>query len=232
MDESSRARGLATLDFAAGDHSVVVVHGLWMPGAETKLLCRRLAAFGLAAHIFRYRTVGHGLDENARRLAGFVDATPGKAIHLVGYSLGGVISVLMAQTRADARIGRVVCLGAPLNGSATAEALLRIPGGRRLLGRSIIELTERGGVGAWSGVTELGIVAGSVGVGAGRLFMALRGPNDGTVAVSETRLAGASDHIVCRVSHTSMLFSKGVAEKVGRFLRHGAFRPQGPEPVI
>jgi hypothetical protein len=47
--------------------------------------------------------------------------------------------------------------------------------------------------------------------------------NDGTVAVSETKLPGAKAHIVLPVSHTGMLLSARVAFETGQFLELGHF---------
>ena len=66
-------------------------------------------------------------------------------------------------------------------------------------------------------------MAGNLPLGLGRLLGGLSGPNDGTGAVDETRLDGAADHIALPVSHTSMLFSKRVAEQTTGFLRSGRF---------
>jgi hypothetical protein len=46
---------------------------------------------------------------------------------------------------------------------------------------------------------------------------------DGTVAVSETRLPGATQHLVLPVSHMGMLMSARVARETGLFLREGHF---------
>jgi hypothetical protein len=43
------------------------------------------------------------------------------------------------------------------------------------------------------------------------------------VAVEETQLAGASDHIVLPISHTGMLLSAAVAHQAAYFLQHGGF---------
>ncbi len=48
-------------------------------------------------------------------------------------------------------------------------------------------------------------------------------PNDGTVAVEETRIEGMSDHIVLPVTHTGMIMSASVADHVVRFLNTGRF---------
>ena len=47
--------------------------------------------------------------------------------------------------------------------------------------------------------------------------------HDGTVYVSETKLASASDHIVLPVTHTGMLIDKNVTQQAIYFLQHGEF---------
>jgi hypothetical protein len=48
-------------------------------------------------------------------------------------------------------------------------------------------------------------------------------PHDGTVAVAETRIEGAADHLVLPVTHLSMLWSAAVADQAVHFLREGRF---------
>ena len=55
----------------------------------------------------------------------------------------------------------------------------------------------------------------------------LDGPNDGTVAVEETRLEGATAHCTLPVTHTGMWLSPQTAEQVATFLQHGRFNPTG-----
>jgi hypothetical protein len=76
---------------------------------------------------------------------------------------------------------------------------------------------------SWSSERELGIIAGSQPLGLARLVVDFQETNDGTVAVSETRLPGAKEHIVLPVSHTGMLLSARVAFETGQFLEHGHF---------
>ena len=48
--------------------------------------------------------------------------------------------------------------------------------------------------------------------------------NDGTVAVSETRIPGLTDHLVLPHSHFGMLLAADVAAQVACFLRTSGFR--------
>lgn len=202
--------------------SVVVAHGLWMPGVETRLLQRRLRAAGFEPRLFRFRTVSAGLDENIAHLKAFAAAVP-DGTHLVGYSLGGVLSVCVGAALDAPRLGRIVCLGSPLNGSGAGRRLADTRLGRRVLGQSMFDLNARAPLSAWSGTPELGVIAGRLAVGVGRLLGGFGFPNDGTVAVEETRLAGANDHIVLPVSHTTLLFSAEVARQTVAFLHDGRF---------
>jgi hypothetical protein len=123
-----------------------------------------------------------------------------------------------------ARVRRVVCLGAPLRGSRTATRALRLPGGRRLIGKCLVDVTARNGFASWPVGVEVGSIAGRIPLGVGRLFGRFREPNDGTVAVAETRIDGLADHIVLPVAHTALLWSTAVAAQTEHFLLHGSFR--------
>src|SRR5690606_613394 len=93
--------------------------------------------------------------------------------------------------------------------------------GRALVGKCIAELVARGGC-RWHGQCEVGVIAGSLALGFGRLVAPVPLPNDGTVAVEETLLPGAA-HLVLPVSHLSMLWSPTVAAEVVAFLESGRF---------
>ena len=203
--------------------SVVLVHGLWMPGSELFFLRRCLADARFEPKQFRYRSVAHDLDRSAARLAEFVAAVPGETVHLVTHSLGGLLTLKMLDRWGAGRIGRIVCLGPPFLGSAAAANLLKWPGGKLILGRAMAQAIDEAPRRPWDRSRELGIIAGSQAVGAGRLLGRLPKPNDGTVAVAETDLPGATDHIVLPVSHFSMLFSRAVADQLVAFLQNGRF---------
>ena len=205
---------------------VIYVHGLWQRGAESAWLRRRLGEhLQVDTRTFSYPSVGANVTDNARALAGFLADLPVDSLHLVGHSLGGLIILKLFEQGLAAPLapGRVVLLGPPLRGSRTARNLARLPFGKRILGRGIAEEALLVRDRLWDGSRDLGVIAGDFGVGLGRLVGKLEGPSDGTVLVEETRLGGATDHAVLRVSHTGMLFSATVAKQAANFLRTGRF---------
>jgi len=203
--------------------AVVVAHGLWAPGVETAILRRRLRLAGFRPSLFRFSTVRAGLAQNVARLARFAAEVEGDRVHFVGYSLGGVVTLTMLMQHPHSRIGRVVCIGSPLVGSRTASRVSRNNLGRRIVGRSLLEHNQQGGMKRWDQPVELGVIAGSRNFGAGHLIGALPGTNDGMVAVDETRIAGSTDHLTLPVSHVQMLFDGDVARQTIHFLQHGRF---------
>ena len=205
-----------------GGDTVVLVHGLWLNGLESIVLRRRLQALGYDVRQFRYRTVSASLEDNARALHEFIVGLDAAVVHLVGHSLGGLVILRMMERFADLPAGRAVLLGSPVAGSRAAEALARRGWGRRVLGRCVADgiLAHP----AWrAGDRDTGIIAGRLGIGLGRLWARLDEPHDGTVAVAETRLAGATAHRVLAVSHFGLLFSREAAAETARFLKLGCF---------
>jgi pimeloyl-ACP methyl ester carboxylesterase len=203
--------------------SVVAVHGLWMRGTSMLAVTRRLEARGYRGYAFNYPSVRGSLEANAAALAQFVDGVPGDVVHLVGHSLGGVLIRTMLERGVPVRLGRVVCLGSPLRGSRTAARLARLPGGRWLVGKALMEHNARGGFDNWSTAVEVGSIAGRWPFGVGRVFGPFPEPNDGTVAVAETELSGLRDHVVLPVSHVALLWSTQVTAQMEHFLAHGRF---------
>jgi pimeloyl-ACP methyl ester carboxylesterase len=203
---------------------VVFLHGLWLHGHEALLLRRRLhSSCGFDVRVFRYPSVSATMAEVIARLQAFVASHAPRELHLVGHSLGGLVAYRFLERFPAQPPGRVVFLGTPAVASRAARDVGRVQVGRTLLGRCVAEelLTERRR--EWPGARDLGIIAGTRAVGLGRLVVRFGAPSDGSVAVSETRLPGATDHITLPVSHFGMLLSARVARETGDFLTHGHF---------
>ena len=211
-----------------GIETVVCVHGFWSHGTGMYLIKRRLQReFGFRAHLFSYRSVHGTLDTNAAALARFIEKLDVARVHIVGHSLGGVLALRLLANAMIALPGRVVCLGSPLTGSRAAEFLSEQEWAENIMGRSLHAGVVEAAANEWASHVceqrEIGVIAGNVPLGFGRLVANFDEDNDGTVAVSETRLEGATDHLVLPVSHKGMLVSSDVADQAGAFLKRGEF---------
>ena len=203
------------------DRRVVVVHGLWMNALAMLPLAHRFARCGFEVERFGYRSVKRGLHENARRLAALCEKS-GHRVHLVGHSLGGLVIMSMLQAFPKIAVQRVVLIGSPYTDIAAAHGLRRFAWGNDVIGRTIQDWLQQPRPPVPKGV-ELGVIAGDVSHGLGRLFVTLPEPNDGVVLLRETRVAGAADSIVVHTSHSAMLISAEVAQAACTFLKHGSF---------
>jgi pimeloyl-ACP methyl ester carboxylesterase len=193
-----------------------------MNGLESFLLRERLAKAGFAPSVFRYPSMHSSLGDVTAALAARLRSFEG-TVHLVGHSLGGVVVLETLEREADLPPGRIVLLGSPVQGSRAARSIAAWSIGPQLLGAlAVAELAREHGR-SWRLPREIGLIAGCRSTGLGRLFAALPEPNDGTICVDETRLPGATVHIVQDVSHTGMLLSRQVADAVGDFLARGSF---------
>jgi pimeloyl-ACP methyl ester carboxylesterase len=203
--------------------AVILVHGLWMHGAVMALMRRRIERCGYRAVSYSYPSMRLTLTENALRLAQFCRDMNAARVNFVAHSMGGLVVLRMLGHAAGIGIGRVVLAGTPCAESFAALRMVRHLAGRAALGRSILEWRahDRGGD---LGRFEIGVIAGNLSVGLGRLIAPdLPAPNDGVVSVAETRLPEMRDSIVLKVSHSGMLVSRAVVRQACEFLRHGAF---------
>lgn len=203
---------------------VVYVHGLWLPGEEALLLKHRLAQeFSLTLHWFRYFGASESMSDITSRLDEFVRELAVPAVHFVGHSLGGLVLYRLFERFPEQPPGRVVFLGVPCVASRAAERAASFAPVAHLMGPSVAEELLTARARRWTHRRPLGIVAGSQPLGLGQFFAHFDEDNDGTIAVSETRLPGATDSRVLPVSHLGMLLSARVAHETGLFLTEGRF---------
>jgi pimeloyl-ACP methyl ester carboxylesterase len=198
---------------------VLLVHGLWNASWWLAPLAWRLRRAGFQVETFGYPSIVGGPEPALAGLAERLRGGPPR--HLVGHSLGGLLALEVLRRNADLPVPRVVCLGSPLRGSGTARALASRPRLAWALGRSSTMLLD--GCGAWEGRVPVGMVAGDVPRGIGRLLAAVGTDSDGTVGLAETRLPGLSASCRVHASHTGLVFSAQAARQIAAFLRTGAF---------
>jgi pimeloyl-ACP methyl ester carboxylesterase len=201
---------------------VVLVHGLWMTGAVCAVQRAQLARLGYRSVAFSYASTRVSLQQISTLLAAFVSDLHEPGVHFIAHSLGGLVVLDMLAAQPDLPVGRTVLLATPCAGSRVAQHLSRWKAGRALIGSALLEWdVER--VAHVTQQFEVGMIAGTLPLGMGRLFVKLPAPHDGAVCVEETRLPGLRDHLTLPVSHSGMLVSTRVTREACNFLEHASF---------
>ena len=199
---------------------VILVHGLWVPGVVMQPLAARLGRAGFRCHTFSYMGAGRPIEAHADRLARMA-LSIGPA-HFIGHSLGGLVILEALHRQPETAVGRVVLLGTPVRGCYAGRRLARYPGARWFLGKSK-DLWREGRTARWTRPEALGVIAGTLPLGLGRLFGPLPGANDGVVSVEETEVEGMAERVALPIGHSTMLISARVAAQAAAFLSDGKF---------
>lgn len=206
---------------------VVLLHGLARTPASMQPMAEALRAEGYRVCNLGYPSRHYPVGVLAREHVApqIARCFPGHSgpVHFVTHSMGGI---LVRQLAADGRvrIGRVVMLGPPNQGSEVVDALgdtalfraLNGPAGAQLGAAAPLPLADARGF-------ELGVIAGSRSINWG-LSLLIPGEDDGKVAVARTRLAGMRDFRVIACSHPFLPRDREAIAETLHFLRHGSFR--------
>jgi len=213
--------------------TVVLLHGLGRTHRSMDALERTLVAEGWRVvnlgYPSRHHTVHELVDTVAAALESCCAADPGP-IHFVTHSLGGILVRGYREAHGRERIGRVVMLSPPNQGSEVVdelpESLLEL-----VLGPAAVQLgTDTGSVlhRLPPADFEVGVITGDATLNP--LFSWwLPGDDDGKVTVESARLEGADDFLVVPYSHTWIMSRERVIEQVLAFPETGRFI-HGTEP--
>ena len=202
--------------------TVILIHGLWMGGFVLLPHQRWLREDGFTTHRFSYPSWRKSLDDNVRLLSRFINETSGSTIHLVAHSLGGLVALKMLSRETDPRIRRLVVMGTPYVDCHCGITLAETPLLAPLVGRTFKDWFSQPHP-VLPTVLEIGVIAGIRPVGLGRLIPGLEQPNDGVIAVRETRIAEAKDSISLDINHAGMLLSRTCKAQISSFLKTGRF---------
>ena len=218
---------------------VVLLHGLARTASAMTTLETRLGASGFAVANVDYPSREKTIEELAPLAIGAgLERCEGKdqgAIHFVTHSMGGILIRYYLQYNTIEKLGHVVMIAPPNQGSEVVDTLAQAPGFYLLNGPAGLQL----GTDADSIPSQLGPVNFSLGVIAGNktfnplLSQLLPNPDDGKVSVASTQVEGMTDFVVVNASHPFIMDDEAVITETIYFLRTGAFenkqRPVPPE---
>ncbi len=204
---------------------VVLLHGLWRSKWSMAWPLYQVRRAGFEAVAITYPSRSQPIEGLSRHVAERLPALADGRVHFVTHSLGGLVVRHLARTSPHVRVGRVVMIGPPNQGSRLARRLARSRTMRRLAGpvgpllaAPPDEIARRLGPVDF----ELGVIAGDV----RRSVLSgwLEGPSDGRLLIPETQTEGMTDFVAVRRGHALLMNDPRTIEETIHFLRHGRFR--------
>lgn len=218
---------LMATNTAVADDCVILLHGLMRSENSMNKMEKMLAEAGWDVRNISYDSTERPLEFLAneavpRGVEACGDATP---IHFVTHSMGGILLRAYLENNDIDRLGRVVMLGPPNQGSEVIDRYSEFPGFAWFSGPAGMQL----GTGEASIPRSLGSVTFDLGVIAGNqtinpiLSRSLPDKDDGKVSVESTRVEGMNDHIEMPVTHMFMMRDEDVIGQVDHYLRNGYF---------
>lgn len=217
------------IPIAKGSEAIILLHGLARTSRSMNKAAKLLAAYGYKIINVDYPSRSADIRALSQQYIAQAlkqcETDEVKKIHFLTHSMGGILlrDFLVGQ-RID-KLGRVVMLAPPNQGSEVVDKL----GSWRLFyylnGPAGLQL----GTGNNSIPNQLGPVNFQLGVIAGNktvnpfLSRLIPGANDGKVSVSRAQVEGMKDFIVMPYSHSFIMQREAVIEQVLHFIQQGCF---------
>jgi triacylglycerol lipase len=225
-----------TVGIASGKETVVLLHGLARSDRSMSKMASALAAEGYDVINVDYASTKAPIDQLAGEAIGpaLADARARQAsrVHFVTHSMGGILVRHYLKTHSIERLGRVVMLGPPNQGSEIVDKLgdtwifaaINGPAGKQLGTKPDSLPNQLGSVSF-----DLGVIAGDRSINWINSLL-IAGRDDGKVSVERTKVAGMKAHLVIHATHPYLMKNSRAIRETVNFLREGKFAPSA-EPA-
>ncbi len=193
---------------------MLIAHGWLGHAVQFRGLARRVTDAGFEVTVLSYPTMFAPFELAVDRARRAGEGTAGVPLHLVGFSMGGLVMRALAAEKPSG-LASLLLIGTPNAGSPIADLAVRVaptPALRRLM-TTAPALPEVAGI-------PVGCVAGARRGPMGFLFGE---PHDGRVAVSSALAIPHQDARIVAMHHTAMPYARQTADLTVSFLRDGHF---------
>lgn len=214
---------------AQAQDGVILLHGLCRTNASMAKMERSLTAAGYVVVNIDYPSRTAKIDELSDATIGAALKNPAlqncPRIHFVTHSLGGILVRSYFKRHSEPRLGRVVMLGPPNQGSEVVDKLgswklfkgLNGPAGSELGTTPKSTPQQLGPVNF-----DLGIIAGDRSINWINSTL-IPGSDDGKVSVERTKIDGMKAHLVIHATHPFLMRNKTAITQTICFLQTGSF---------
>jgi pimeloyl-ACP methyl ester carboxylesterase len=207
--------------------TVVLLHGLARTAASMQPMADALESEDYQVLNLDYDSRHHSIetladDVRRRIIEATQDATK---IHFVTHSMGGILVRQIQATDPISKLGRVVMLSPPNQGSEVVDRI----GDWRIFKSINGPAGQQLGTAEDSFVNQLGPVPFDCGIITGDRSInwinsgMIPGPDDGKVSVARARVAGMSAFKVVHATHPMIMKKKSVIKNTLRYLNSGSF---------
>ena len=219
----------------ASEHStrtgecVVLLHGLARTAGAMKPVEKALENVGYTVHNIGYasrkETIETLSEDAVSRGVSKCRAQDVSTIHFVTHSMGGILVRYYLSKHSIPKLGHVVMMAPPNQGSEVVDDWSGRPGFALLNGPAGMQLgTDDDSVPSKLGPVDfsLGIIAGTATMNP-ILSRSLPDPDDGKVSVASTKVEGMADFNAEPYTHTFLMRRSEVHDEIIHFLQHGRF---------
>jgi pimeloyl-ACP methyl ester carboxylesterase len=210
---------------------VILVHGLGRTKTQMARFEQAAREHGYDALSFGYASRHVSVERAGAALLELIrDCDRARKVHLVGFSMGGLVIRSALADGPDPRVVRAVLIGTPNRGSEHADWWRRFPWLAGFVGPAAWRLgTGPDGVAAQLPPPRVpfAVIAGARGNGSG-WSATIPGDDDLLVGVHSALMPGAAASSVLRATHPGLLRSERTMRLTLGFLRAGRFEDPSP----
>lgn len=217
-------------------HLIILLHGLGRSSFCLSKLANFIKTNGFSILNINYPSTKCSIEESVDIVHNIIhqEFDNYKIISFVGFSMGGLVIRAYLNKYPLLKLGKVVMVGTPNQGSEVADFFKDNRLYRKIFGPAGLQLTtvrlndtrsaDRQNHDILFGNVnyQCGIIAGNLALDPCYIFMKGE-PSDGKVKVSSTKLDNMTDHIIINVTHWYLHRSMQVWRQIVYFLKYSKF---------